>query len=228
MATILRETAHRAEFISCESPGGLSRTIGATLASGNDLDTGTVLGRRTTNAATIAAQAGNTGDAALTSVSVTVKADAEHGPYILRCTNAGTANAEVFSVQTPGGKLLASATAGVAYTSGTHINLTIPNNGTTDWAVGDVLIVTVGDGKWTALDPDATSGAQIAQGILYAAVDATSADAPCTVIEYQADVNDQEIVWPAGITASEKAVAIQQLAARRIRLFTGNAITAAT
>jgi hypothetical protein len=216
--TTLTEGMHSAEFIINEMGSGKSRSIGAVLASGQDLDAGAVVGQKLTDTATIAAQDGNTGDADISGVTVTLGAAAVPGVYLLTCT-AETGNAGTFSVVTPDGTSLANLTVASAYTS-THINLTLPD-GTTDWAVGDVVTVEVGSMEYTELDPDATNGSQIAAGILYAATDATSAAAACTVINWAADVNDAEITWPTGITDAEKAIAIQQLEARHIRLLTG-------
>lgn len=221
---VLEEGIHTAEFIVREESDYRSRTKDAVLASGNNLDAGAVVAMKLTDSATISAAAGNTGDADISGVTVTPGAEAQHGTYICRCTNAASANAEVFSVQAPDGMSLASVTAGVAYTAGAHIDFTLPNNGTTDWAVGDEVYVEVGSGEWTELDPDATNGAQIAAGFLYGAVDATSAAQHCIVVNRVAIVNDKEITWPDGITDQEKAVATAQLEAKNLQLYFGDAV----
>lgn len=72
--------------------------------------------------------------------------------------------------------------------------------------------VTVG-GAYTILAPAAEDGSEAAAGILYGAVDATSADAACAVVVRDAEVNANELVWPAGINEVQKAAAIAELAA---------------
>jgi hypothetical protein len=67
-------------------------------------------------------------------------------------------------------------------------------------------------------DPAATDGTQSAAGILYAGVDATSADKACVVFVRDAEVNANELIWPDSIAAGAKAVATQQLNARGIFL----------
>jgi hypothetical protein len=48
------------------------------------------------------------------------------------------------------------------------------------------------------------------------AVDATDAAKPAVAIARSAVVNVEELVWPAGITAQQKAAAIAELEARGI------------
>lgn len=67
-----------------------------------------------------------------------------------------------------------------------------------------------------ALDPAATDGTEKAFAVLAEAVDATAAAAPGVAIARSAVVNVEELVWPAGITAPQKAAAIAQLEARGI------------
>jgi len=126
------------------------------------------------------------------------------------------ANSGVFSVRAPDGVYLLDATVGAAYAS-QHIGFTIAD-GATDFAVADSFTITVAPGAYEILDPAEDDGTQIAAGILYAAVDATSADKACTVIKRDAEVNQYELVWPANISAGNKATAIAQLKARGIIL----------
>lgn len=216
--TVLTEGLHTAEFIIREARKNASRTAGAVLAAGNNLDAGAVLGQLTLDEAVVSAGAGNTGTASLAAVSATLGSEAEPGIYVLRCT-AASANAGTFSVKSPSGKVLADLTVASAYTS-THISLTIPD-GAVDWAVGDMIYVAVGSEKWTELDPNAEDGSHIAAGILYGAVDATDADTPCVVVYRDAHVNDAEISWPAGITDEQKTAAKGQLKMYGIELVTG-------
>jgi hypothetical protein len=63
---------------------------------------------------------------------------------------------------------------------------------------GTVLGKITTGGKWAFYDNDAGDGTQAAAGILYASVDATSADQPCVVITRDAEVNGKELTWEAG------------------------------
>lgn len=69
--------------------------------------------------------------------------------------------------------------------------------------------------KWVPLAPGANDGTEIARGILAEGVDATSADATSQVYlvgEYRLD----DLVWPSGITDTQKATAILNLQDRGI------------
>ncbi len=72
-------------------------------------------------------------------------------------------------------------------------------------------------GKYVQLDPAASDGSQDAAGILVGDVTAPSgADAPGVAIVREANVNSGALVWPAGITAPQKAAALAELNALHI------------
>lgn len=81
---------------------------------------------------------------------------------------------------------------------------------------GTVLGKLTASGKYAALDPAANTGAETAIGLLYAAADATDADAGAVAILRDAEVNGAELAWPEGITPEQKAIAIAALAIRGI------------
>jgi len=84
---------------------------------------------------------------------------------------------------------------------------------------GTVLGKITTGGKFTGLAPAATNGSQTAAGILWAAVDATDADASGVVIlRGPAIVNRNEIVWPEGTTEAQITAATTALAALGIIL----------
>jgi hypothetical protein len=86
-------------------------------------------------------------------------------------------------------------------------------------APGTVLGKITTGGKYTVLTPGASNGSQNAAGILWAAVDATDADAPGVVIlRGPAIVNRHEIVWPEGATEVQITAATTALAALGIIL----------
>tara|TARA_R110000772_G_scaffold48089_4_gene109907 strand:+ start:86313 stop:86672 length:360 start_codon:yes stop_codon:yes gene_type:complete len=68
-------------------------------------------------------------------------------------------------------------------------------------------------GEYVALDQDAETGAEDASAILYAAVDATSADAACVVHVRDCEVDGAALTWPSDIEAGEKTAAIAALSA---------------
>lgn len=121
-----------------------------------------------------------------------------------------------FQIVDPDGLALAPASAGVSYVS-PALNYTI-NDGTADYAVGDIFTVEVakGDGSAVALDLTAVDGTQIAAGFTIAAYDATAAAVQGVAIVRDAVIDPDNLVWPAGITADQTAVALDQLAARGI------------
>lgn len=192
------------EFIVKEYDPSYNRES-ITVNSGQDLVGGAVLGRIKTGAG---AKVSGTGDGTIG--AVTLGSDAEVGIYVLtgltEASNVGT-----FSVRSPSGAYLPPLTVAAAYVS-THINLTVAD-GANDWDIGDVIHVTVTGGDYEALTPAATNGTQTAAGILFAAVDATSADtAGVALVRGPAIVAADSLTWPAGISAANKSIALAKLA----------------
>ena len=72
-------------------------------------------------------------------------------------------------------------------------------------------------GKFAVLNPAATDGTENAAGFLMAAVDASAADREGVIIERDALVAMDNLVWPAGITAPQKEAAIAELEALGIK-----------
>jgi hypothetical protein len=80
--------------------------------------------------------------------------------------------------------------------------------------IGTVLGRDAANGKVKALDPAATDGTQIATAVLLQSVDATTGDKSSGIaVTRQAIVAHHALVWPAAITAEEKATATAQLEA---------------
>ena len=142
----------------------------------------------------------------------TLGPDAINGTYRVQLL-ATSATAE-FEVISPDGDKLKRGQVATAYTS-SHVNFTLANGGT--MTSGDYfnIIVAKGSQKYTVLAPTAVDGSQVAAGILFADTDATSAAQPIVVIDNNAAVNDDELVWPTLGTAG-KATARAQLALRGI------------
>ena len=142
----------------------------------------------------------------------TLGALAQNGTY--RVTVLATSATGEFEVIAPDGSKLKRGQVATAYAS-SHVNFTLANGGT--MTSGDYfnIIAAKGSQKYTALAPTTYDGSHIAAGVLFADTDATSAAQAITVIDNNAAVNDDELVWPTLGTAG-KATARNQLAARGI------------
>lgn len=211
--TTFAEGNYTAEFLISECDEAYYSRDAVTLASGNNLAAGTVLGRIVT-AGSATAQAGtNTGNGAMG--TITVGAGAQPGIYTLKVTKA-TTNAGDFEVYDPQGDICGVGTVGAAF-SGGGLSFTLAD-GATDFVVGDAFTLTVSSltEKWTILAPAATTGAQVAAGILYAAVDASGGDKAAVVIARAAQARLSRLTWPGGITTAQKNTAIAQLKAAGI------------
>lgn len=206
------EMLHAAGFLISEANGNLSRD-NATLTSGQNLGAGTVLGATVTaGTVTGAASAGNTGNGTIGTLSAggAAKAGVYKALIIEPATNLGS-----FSVTDPDGVLIGHGVVGTAFSG--PVVFTISDGGT-DFVAGDMFEITVSQltQKLKILAPAATDGTQNAASILLADTDASAADKACAVVARKAEVNGNELVWPGGITAAQKSIAIAQLAAAGI------------
>lgn len=77
------------------------------------------------------------------------------------------------------------------------------------------------NGKAVALAPAATNGSEKAIGILIDDVDATAADTESVMVCRNALVSERYVIWPTGITASQKSTAIAELNAIGVVIRTG-------
>lgn len=206
----LDEKLHSGGFLITSAQAARSMDNG-TLISGQNLGAGTVLGKITLAGAS-ETHVGNTGNGVMTLDAVNpVRAGAKQGVYKAACITA-VVNGGTFRVEDPDGFVLGDVA--VAATFDDDIKFVIAD-GAADFIVGDTFLITVavGSGKLTILAPAAQNGSQAAAGILLSGVNAAAADLPCVVVVRDAVVNSNELVWPAGITAGEKATAIAQLTA---------------
>lgn len=212
MTTVITEGPRDGAFIASEANGSLSRDI-ITVAQGQLLQPGAVLGRITLAAATAAAVAGNTGNG--TVGAVTVGAGAKPGVYKVTCIEPAS-NAGAFIVEDPDGTTVGVATVAAAFTGG-GLGFTIADGGT-DFAAGDAFTITVapGSGRYKAWDPEAADGSDVVAGVLYGRTDATSAPVKAVGILRQAEVVRGQLVWFDDATDNDKAAGIAQLAALTI------------
>lgn len=181
------------EFLLSEANGERSREAVRINAGAGKLVAGTLLAKITAaNAGVATADGGNTGNG--TMGTVTVGNDALTGTYVLTIT-AAAANAGTFSVVDPFGAVVGTGTVAVEFSAG-GLSFTLAD-GSTDFAVDDVFTIAVnaGIGEWVAYDDDgANDGRRAATGVLYAAVDATEADATGVAIVRDAEVIESKLV----------------------------------
>lgn len=76
---------------------------------------------------------------------------------------------------------------------------------------GTVLAKLTATGEYVVYDNAGTDGSETAAAILYAAVDATSADAKAVIIARDAEVNGRLLVWKTGLLAADKTAATADL-----------------
>lgn len=200
-------------ILAREDDLGLSRstvTVRGGVGAERKLKLGTVLGKTLFAAPVIAAEAGNTGDGALG--TLTLGDACKQGVYTVTCI-AAAADGGRFQVVDPDGYRMADAEVGVAF-AGPQLGFTIAD-GAADFVVGDAFTVTIaaGDGKVVALDPDATDGTQLAYGVLAAAVTAPDGvDVPGDAITSDAVLVEPGLIWPDGYTEDQKTAAKVRMA----------------
>lgn len=165
-------------LIAC-SDDLLTRSI--TLASGQSLARGTVLGQITLGAASSAAKVGgNTGNGTLVLDATTpILAFAIAGVYTVRAIQVGT-NLAVFAVVDPRGVALGNVVisgSGSSATFANRIKFAI-TDGATDFALGDGFDITIaaGNGKYVQSLAAALDGSQTPDLILADTTDASAGD----------------------------------------------------
>lgn len=197
------EARRTGEHLLSESNGTRSREQIVIATGSGVLQAGTVLATITSaNAATATAASGNDSTASLG--TITVSNEANTGTYTLTVTAAADGESPAtFTVTAPDGAT-ANGSAGVAFNAlGLSFTLT---DGLTTGAVAAndawTIAVQAGLGQYVPYDNDGTDdGRRTATAVLYAAVDATSADTPAV-----AHVRDCEVAEAAltGIDAAGK------------------------
>lgn len=205
----ISEGRYRGEFLYSEACG--TRSLETVIIDTGDLVAGTVLGRITKGVAVGAALADNTSGSGAITEAPAVGAGAKPGIYRAVCIEPGT-DAGKFLVSDPDGVNLGVATVAVEFVGG---GLTFTIADATDFVSGDSFTVTVaaGSGKYVAYNQDGVDGSELAAGILYDNVNATSADVEAVAYVRDCEVNGSELTWPADIETAEKAAAVVQLAA---------------
>lgn len=163
-----------------------------------------------------AADGGNTGNGTLTlDVTAPVAAKAKNGVYRAVCIEPA-ADGGTFTVENPDGVEIGRVAVGATFDSDVKFVIA---DGATDFVAGDAFSITVGveagDKNFKALDLAAVDGAAVAAGVAVYGVttDGTTKQKVAALVRGPAQVRDADLIWPDGITAVQKAAAINQLAA---------------
>lgn len=175
---------------------------------------GTIMAKISDQAQTASAvaNAGNTGNGAFGSVTMTDYA--KPGIYSLVVTEPG-ANAGSFNLIDPDGLVIAKGTIASAFTAA-GFSFTVAD-GATDFVAGDAFTIVVygGKAKWAPFDPAAASdvGEATAAGILIDQCNPTDADVPNQAIltSGPAILVKESLVFAATATAAQKERAYAQL-----------------
>lgn len=209
MATILEQDRFQtAHYIVSEANGYRSRGVGLIASGSGVVKPGAVLGKISTGSATAGAKPGNTGDAAIS--AVTLGAGVKTGVYTVEFTAATK-----FDVLDPEGFKIKSGSTGAAYADDVGFTVTA---GSTPMVAGDGFSITVAPGvdKYAPFDPEGTDGSQVAAAILYEGCDATLADVRRTLTVRDTEVHADVLVWAEGVTNDQKSAALASLAAAGI------------
>lgn len=201
---MLTEKLHAGEFLVSEGEGSISREK-VTVLSGQNLGACAVIGALT-KAGLTSAFAG-TGNGTIG--TLTKAAGAKAGAYKIVCIEPA-ANGGTWMIEDPDGNEVGTAQTGSAFSG--VIGFTIAD-GATDFVAGDTFTVTVAAGslKVVAVDPAGTDGREIAYGILWDAVDASTADKPGVAIVRNAEVNEDRLDYGT-LNSGQKTTAKANLA----------------
>jgi len=205
----IHEGQHRAEFLVSEANGHRSRKT-VTIATGQDLQAGHVLGQITASSITASADGSNTGNGTIGGLDVL--SGATGGDHRAVITEAAT-DGGTFDVHRPDGGFIGSGTVGSQFAQG-GVQFTI-TDGSTDFAVGDSFTITLaGSGEYREYDPASTDGSDTARAILFDNIDTTGGAARATAVVRDAEVNAAELVWFDGAAVTEIAKATADLEAQ--------------
>ena len=194
-------------------------TQNGTIAAGQTLVRGSLLGQVLDGAATAALNGGgsahaNTGTGTLTMDATTpVLGTAKPGIYTVMCVAAAT-DKGTFEVKDPNGRVLgevvSAVSPGVVFADDIKFTLVTVNAG--DFAVGDGFKVTVaaGSGQWKLAVSTALDGSQNPAAVLAADTDA-SGGAVIGPLYMSGNFNTRAMTFGTGVTAANAAAALRLL-----------------
>lgn len=186
------------QLIASNAP--LIVTDNITIAAGQKLKRGAIIGRQSLKTVAAVAASGNTGNG---TVAVSPGSAAEVGAYTLTATSA-----TAFTLKDPNGTEVGTVTAGTAFTSN-QLVLTV-TAGATAFVAGDVFTLTVSAaaGTYVLSVRTATDGSQNPAAVLVDDVDA-SAGAVSGSGYFQAAVNASRISYDASWTVDDLKAALR-------------------
>lgn len=186
------------------------------------LQSGTILGRITGGAQTVAAPvagAGNVGNGVF-AAPPTADANVPAGDYVIEVI-AEVANAGRLRIERPDGTEDGVANVGVAYNG--QINFTL-NDGATDFKIGDRFVVTVGyaagSGLYVPLDPTAVNGAQNFGAVLFTRARINTGNKRVVGHVRDCEINERMITLVNALSGPQLATMKAQAAALGV-LFSG-------
>jgi len=81
---------------------------------------------------------------------------------------------------------------------------------------GAVLGKITASGKYVLRDAAANDGSQVAAGVLFSKIDATSADTPAVLVARHAEVRGSALIWKSGASDANKASGLLELKAATV------------
>ena len=81
---------------------------------------------------------------------------------------------------------------------------------------GTVLGKITASGKFVVRDAAANDGSQVAAGVLFSKIDATSADTPAVLVARHAEVRGSALIWKSGASDANKASGLSELKAATV------------
>lgn len=214
---VLTEKARAGEAILSEGAGNISRD-NVIVAVSQTIAANGLLARLAVAASVVVTQSfAGTGNGVLTIADPAVNSKVKDGDYTVVCIEPA-ADGGTFDVRDPSGKSIGSAVVGVAFNK--EVKFTIAD-GSTDFAAGDTFTLSVaadaGDYQYVAYDPAGTDGSEVPVAYSpYPVITAADATKAAAVLNRLCELNGNCIAWPDGISAAQKANAIQALAERNI------------
>ena len=211
VSPVLNEGWYDGGFLISEANGRLSRDAGLIAnATGSDIQyaAGLILVQNANGTATGAANAGDTGNGTI--ASVTAQAGSQFGAYSVVFTTA-----TAFEVFDPAGNLVGTGSTGTAFAN--QVGFTITAGGIA-FVAGDGFTITVTEPdnawvSWTGGTIPTNAAAQPLIGVLYNRVWAEAGmAAEVDIVRRNAEVATASLQWDPAVTGAGNAAALQATA----------------
>lgn len=202
----IHERVYVGDIVRMEQPNFQSRKL-VTIAEGQVLKAGSVLGAVLVGAATIAAFANNAANTG-TIASVATSKGAKIGDYKVVIIEPAS-DAGAFTVEDPDGITIGTGTVGVAFSSG-GLAFTV-TDGATNFVSGEGFTITVakGSSEYKLAEIDATDGSHAGAAILLQDVDATDETIDDVLaIDNHAQVDETALIFGETVDDADKRAAV--------------------